>query len=207
MADRPRTQQMAFHGQAPNGFTPGNVLCLYPYVKEVPIYEFFPPIGLEYVATAVKDMVDSIKIVDFRYVRDPMSYCTPSVDTVLVSVNWNYTYDQVCSAIRAIPPHARIIVGGRQASDNVEDLFRRCPNISVIVRGEGEATMRDLFGGRPLEEVEGISYVAGGKVIHNAPRPLRPLEEMKRPDRGLRTTRHRATVRWIDLGISFDAVM
>ena len=119
------------------GIKPSNVLCLYPYVKEVPIYEFFPPIGLEYVATAVSDMVKSISIVDARYVKDPMSCFTPSVDTALVSVNWNYTYDEVCSVIRQIPSHIRVIVGGRQATDFVEDLFQRCPNISVIVRGEG----------------------------------------------------------------------
>ncbi|MCX6910879.1 MAG: hypothetical protein NTY01_22945, partial [Verrucomicrobia bacterium] len=138
----------------------------------MPIYEFFPPIGLEYVATAVSDMVESIKLVDFRYVKDPMSCFAASVDTALVSVNWNYSYDEVCSVIRQIPPHIRVIVGGRQATDCVEDLFHRCPNISVIVRGEGEATLRDLFSGRPVEEVKGISYVDDGKVVHNESRPL-----------------------------------
>ena len=189
------------------GTKPSHVLGLYPYVKEVPIYEFFPPIGLEYVATAVRDMVESIRIVDARYVKDPMSCFTASVDTALVSVNWNYCYDEVCSVIRQIPPHVRIIVGGRQATDYVEDLFQRCPNISVIVRGEGEATLRDLFSGRPLEEVKGISYVADGTVVHNESRPLMSVNEAKRPDRALRTTTYRATIRGIDLGVSFDAVM
>ncbi len=189
------------------GIKPGNVLCLYPYVKEVPVYEFFPPIGLEYVATAVSDMVKSIKIVDFRYVKDPMRYFTPSIDTALVSVNWNYTFDQVCAAIREIPQQVRVIVGGRQATDCVDDLFSRCPNISVIVRGEGEATLRDLFSGRPLEEVKGISYVDDGKIVHNESRPLPPLKEVKRPDRKLRTTTYRATIKGIDLGLSIDAIM
>lgn len=190
-----------------NGIKPSNVLCLYPYVKEVPIYEFFPPIGLEYVATAVSDMVESIRIVDFRYVKDPMSCFAASVDTALVSVNWNYSYDEVCSVIRQIPSHVRIIVGGRQATDYVEDLFHRCPNISVIVRGEGEATTRDLFSGRPVEEVKGISYVDDGKVVHNESRSLPSVHDVKRPDRKLRTTTYRATIRGIDLGLSFDAVM
>ncbi len=186
---------------------PHNVLCLYPYVKEVPVYEFFPPIGLEYVATAVSDMVESIRIVDFRYVKDPMSYFTPSVDTALVSVNWNYTYDEVCAVIRQIPPQVRVIVGGRQATDFVEDLFNRCPNISIIVRGEGELTLRDLFSGRPMEEVKGISYLDNGKVIHNESRQLFSLQEVKRPNRSLRTTNYRATIKGIDLGFGFDAIM
>lgn len=189
------------------GLKPDHVLCLYPYVKEVPIYEFFPPIGLEYVATAVSDMVKSIRIVDARYVPDPMSRFTASIDTALVSVNWNYTYDEVCAMIRRIPAHVRVVVGGRQATDCVEDLFDRCPNISVIVRGEGETTLRDLFTGRPLEEVKGISYVHDGKVVHNEQRLLPSLEEVKRPDRKLRTTEYRATIKGIDLGLGFDAVM
>ncbi len=192
---------------AHEGIKPNNVLCLYPYVKEVPVYEFFPPIGLEYVATAVSDMVGSIKIVDFRYVKDPMNYFIPSIDTALVSVNWNYTYDEVCAVIRQIPPQVRVIVGGRQATDFVEDLFNRCPNISVIVRGEGELTLRDLFSGRQLEEVKGISYRDNEKVIHNESRPLFSLQEVKRPDRSLRTTNYRATIKGIDLGFGFDAIM
>ncbi len=189
------------------GIKPRNVVALYPYIKEVPIYEFFPPIGLEYVAAAVSDMVQSIRIVDSRYVKDPIGHFTPSIDTALVSVNWNYTYDEVCEMIRRIPSHVRVIVGGRQATDCVEDLFQRCPNISIIVRGEGEATARDLFGGRPLHEVEGISYVDDGKVVHNGPRPLPRLNTLKSPDRKLRTTAYRATIRGIDLGLGFDAIM
>ena len=206
--NQPRCDARGFFPDATlRGPKPSHVLCLYPYVKEVPIYEFFPPIGLEYVATAVSDMVESIRIVDARYVKDPMSYFGPSVDTALVSVNWNYSYDEVCSVIRQIPSHVRVIVGGRQATDYVEDLFLRCPNISIIVRGEGEATMRDLFSGRPLEEVKGISYVDDGKVVHNEARPLLSVNDAISPDRALRTTTYRATIRGIDLGVSFDAVM
>ncbi len=152
-------------------------------------------------------MVESIKIVDFRYVKDPMSCFGASVDTALVSVNWNYSYDEVCEVIRQIPSHVRIIVGGRQATDCVEELFQRCPNISVIVRGEGEATIRDLFSGNPVEEVKGISYVAGGKVVHNESRSLPSVHDVRRPDRRLRSTAYRASIRGIDLGLRFDAVM
>jgi len=44
-----------------------NAVCIYPYFQEVPIYEFFPPLGLEYVAAAMEDQVDDICIVDLRY--------------------------------------------------------------------------------------------------------------------------------------------
>lgn len=202
-----RDAQGCFPAATLNGPKPSHVLGLYPYVKEVPIYEFFPPIGLEYVATAVSDMVESIRIVDSRYVKDPMSHFGPSIDTALVSVNWNYSYDEVCEVIRQIPSHVRVIVGGRQATDYVDDLFQRCPNISVIVRGEGEATLKDLFSGRPLEEVKGISYVANGKVVHNESRPLQSVNDVQRPDRALRTTTYRASIRGIDLGVSFDVIM
>ena len=44
-----------------------NVLCVYPYKKELKTVGFFPPIGLEYVASAIEDIVDHIEIIDLRH--------------------------------------------------------------------------------------------------------------------------------------------
>lgn len=50
-----------------------NVLCVYPYKKELKTIGFFPPLGLEYIANAIENMVDSLKIIDLRYEREPFS--------------------------------------------------------------------------------------------------------------------------------------
>jgi len=33
---------------------------------------FFPPIGLEYIATAIEDMVETVKVIDFRHEKKPL---------------------------------------------------------------------------------------------------------------------------------------
>ena len=51
-----------------------SAICIYPYKRELKSYGFFPPIGLEYVASAIEDIVESVKIIDVRYEKEPLSY-------------------------------------------------------------------------------------------------------------------------------------
>ena len=62
-------------------------VCVYPYYQEVPIYEFFPPLGLEYVAAAVEDLVEDICVVDLRYEKAFNEVLESGADLYCVSVN------------------------------------------------------------------------------------------------------------------------
>ncbi|MEE9474911.1 MAG: radical SAM protein, partial [Candidatus Hydrothermarchaeaceae archaeon] len=42
----------------------------------------------------------------------------------------------------------------------------------IVVRGEGEATFRELIEGRALEDIEGMSWMDGTKIVHNPDRGL-----------------------------------
>lgn len=46
-----------------------NAIFVYPDYQEVPIYGFYPPLGLEYVAAPVDDGIGDICTVDLRYER------------------------------------------------------------------------------------------------------------------------------------------
>ena len=41
-----------------------NAICIYPYKQELKTVGFLPPKGLEYVARAIEDLVESVKIKD-----------------------------------------------------------------------------------------------------------------------------------------------
>jgi len=112
-----------------------NVVGIYPYYYEVPVYEFFPPLGLEYVVAAVEDLVEDACVVDLRYEKEFETVVAAGADLFCVSVNWPYEYDSVCEVIRSLPADATTVVGGKFATENVEDLFERCPNVDVIVGG------------------------------------------------------------------------
>ncbi len=62
--------------------------------------------------------------------------------------------------------------------------------IDYIVRGEGEATFRELvkakLEGRELRDVLGLSYHEGDRMVHNEARPLLKVEEIEMPNRDVR---------------------
>ncbi len=184
------------------------VVCIYPYRQEVPVYEFFPPLGLEYVAAAIQDAVGELRIIDLRYEKHVGEALAGGADLFCVSVNWHYEFDAVCEVIRALPPEVTTVVGGKYATDNVEELFARCPNIDVIVRGDGEEIMRDFVAaaGAP-EDITGLSFRRDGEVVHNANRDLGPVSNALFPDRRLRRYTYKVSYQKVGLGYTFDSVL
>jgi len=171
-----------------------HALCLNPYARESSAaMGFFPPTGLEYVATAMEGQVGKVTLVDLRQARDlqeiehlNLFIHQQGVDLLCVSVNWSYCYEEVCCLLNQLPQKIPLIVGGQQATDQVEELLQRCPNIDILVRGEGEETIREIAQDRPLAEIQGISYRQGSRIVHNPNRPLPPVDILRYPDRQLR---------------------
>jgi anaerobic magnesium-protoporphyrin IX monomethyl ester cyclase len=170
-----------------------HVLCLYPYeADQRPGIGIWPPTGLEYIATAIKGRVGNISLIDLRYesrLRKPArmaSFIRSGVDMIFVSVYWKARYAAICEYIRSLPPGVPIVAGGREASDNVEDLLDECPNLCAVVRGEGEHTVQEIVADRPWDQIAGLSYRKDGGIVHNPNRPLQPIHEIEPPDRSLR---------------------
>lgn len=152
----------------------------------------FPPTGLEYVATSAKGHVGKVTLVDLRYDKilcdtgKLMDFIRKDIDIICVSVSWNRHVEEVYGLLNSMPDGIPLVVGGYKATEDVDDIFGRCPKVDIIVRGEGEETIREIAKGEPLEKILGISYRAGGKVIHNKNRPLPDINNITPPDRGLR---------------------
>lgn len=184
-----------------------SAVCIYPYYNEVPIYEFFPPIGLEYVAAAIEDLVEDVCIIDLRYEEDFEKVVHAGADLFCVSVNWHYELDSVCEVIRSLPAEATKVVGGKFATENVEELFARCPNIDIIVRGDGEETMREFLTSGSPENIAGLSYRDKDRPVHNANRPLAAVSNTLRPNRKRRRYQYRISYKKIGLGYTFDSIV
>ncbi|MHC4779124.1 MAG: B12-binding domain-containing radical SAM protein, partial [Planctomycetota bacterium] len=186
-------------------------LFIYPYYRELPVYGFFPPLGLEYVREAVDDLLEWSALVDFRWEEDLETsfreIVADGVDLICVSVNWHFEFDSVCEIIRALPHEVTTIVGGTHATQNVEELFRDCPNIDVIVRGDGEETLREFVEKGSPDGVAGLSYRGAEEVIHNDNRVIQSVSEVQYPDRTKRRYNYRATYQKVDLGYSFDTMV
>jgi len=182
-----------------------NVLCVYPYKKELKSIGFFPPLGLEYIANAIENMVDSIKIIDLRYERESFSsFIEDKTDLVLVSHNWGLEEEFVKATINSIPENITVIVGGRHATIYVDELFENILRIDGIVRGDGEEIVREIVQKGISSDIDGLSFKLNGKIVHNKNRELQPIQSDLYPNRGLRRYKYKIKVDEFNTAIKID---
>jgi radical SAM superfamily enzyme YgiQ (UPF0313 family) len=107
-----------------------------------------------------------------------------------------------------MPADIPLVVGGYKATEKVDELFRACPGINIIVRGEGEETIKEILSGVPLKDILGISYRINGKIMHNPNRPFPDVNRILAPDRSLRRNEYALTVNGIKVAnLTFDSVL
>jgi radical SAM superfamily enzyme YgiQ (UPF0313 family) len=192
-----------------------HALALYPYFKDTTAtMGVFPPTGLEYIATNLKDLVGTVTLLDLRYeeqyqnVTKLSDFIINKIDLLCISITWNSEFNPICKLINKLPEDVTTVVGGYKATEEVEYLFEECPNINLIVRGEGEETIREVAAGRPFEDILGLSYRMNGTIVHNKARPLPDISAFEYPDRSLR----RQDYHWIQnevqmTKLTFDTVL
>ncbi|MHC4073928.1 MAG: hypothetical protein ACYTGS_18165, partial [Planctomycetota bacterium] len=91
----------------------------------------------------------------------------PTRNLLCISVQWGAQFKRICEYISQLPPEVCTIVGGYKATQEVKEMFERCPNIDMIVRGEGEEIIKQIVTGVPYKDILGLSYRKDGKVVHN----------------------------------------
>lgn len=185
-----------------------NALCIYPYRQELKSVGFLPPIGLEYVASAIEDLVDTLKIVDLRYEKQPLSaFFDNKTDLVLVSHNWDAEEKFVKSIISDIPANKTVIVGGRYATEHADELFDYIPRIDAIVRGDGEEAAREIVQKGISSDIDGLSFRLNGKIVHNPNRQLEPVRSNFYPNRKLRRYKYLVALDEFTSDIQMDLML
>ena len=185
----------------------------YPWVSNT-IMGVFPPTGLEYIVASMKDLVGKVTLLDLRYEKvyqDPKAlskFIRNEIDLLCVSIRWESRFEEVCDFVSQLPPEVCTVVGGYKATGEVEYLFDRCPNIDIVVRGEGEEIIRQIVTGIPYKDIRGLSYRENGGIVHNEIHPLPDITKIPFPDRSLR--RHDYRIVEYGLQISsrtFDTIL
>ncbi len=81
---------------------------------------------------------------------------------------------EIAQQLKRYHPRLTIILGGAHATLLPEETLSSCPEVDIIVRGEGERTIVELLQAlenkQPLENVSGISYRRNGAVVNNGAR-------------------------------------
>ena len=170
-----------------------HVLALNPYFGDsTALMGLFPPTGLEYIVASMKDLVGKVTLLDLRHEKiyqDPKTlskFIRDEIDLLCISIRWRSRFEDVCEFVSQLPPEVCTIVGGYQATQEVEYLFKRCSNIDMIVRGEGEDIIKQVLTGVPYKDIRGLSYRENGGIVHNEIHPLPDITKIPFPDRSLR---------------------
>jgi len=192
-----------------------HVLALNPYFGDsTPAMGFFPPTGLEYIAASMKGLVGKVTLLDLRYEKayqDPKAlsqFIRNEIDLLCVSIRWLSRFEKVCDLVSQLPPEVCTVVGGYKATEEVEYLFDRCPNIDMIVRGEGEDIIKQIVTGTPHKDILGLSYRENGGVVHNENHPLPDITHIPFPDRSLRRHDYYLVQNGVRLSnLTFDTIL
>ena len=161
------------------------------------------PIGLEYIAAYLKDAVDEVHIVDMeldnRKFQEIINFYKP--DLIGITLSATEHNQGLHLAKIAKQNNIRTVVGGYH-STSVPDIMLSHPQIDMVIRGEGEVTMKELVETGTSENVLGISYKKNGKIIHNAQRPqIENLDTLPFPARYLRQYPYKSQDRVTDCDV------
>src|SRR5438128_10095721 len=119
----------------------------------------------------------------------------PDVVGLSVMTFQRRTAFKIIDLVRSLRPDARIVVGGYDPSLAPEAYADPSSGVDFIVRGEGEATFRELLraleAGGALDAVAGLSWRDRNGFHANPDRPIHRLEdgELKLPRRDARVLR------------------
>jgi radical SAM superfamily enzyme YgiQ (UPF0313 family) len=187
----------------------------YPHYSSTSAMKLFPPTGLEYVATSAKSVAEKVTLLDLRYdeqlskIDNLNNFITQEgIDIVCVGIGWDRQLDEIYQLINQLSKDIPIIVGGYTASERVEEIFERCPNVGIVIRGEGEETIKEILQNKAKEDILGISYRKEDNIIHNQHRSLSCLDNFPYPDRSLRNNTYCLSINDIAMANwTFDTVL
>ena len=156
-----------------------------------------PNLGLASLAAHVDDLC-TVHVADIHGLKDHREYVKKLVqDYDLIGLTaMSFQYQEALALARiAKEAGAETVFGGYHPTLAAEEIGKspEANLIDYIVRGEGEATFRELIqaklDGKGLQDVQGLSYHrgdSGREMVHNPPRPLLKVDEIRRPNRDCR---------------------
>ena len=153
-------------------------------------------------------------LLDLRYEKtyqDPKAlsiFIRNEIDLLCISIRWESEFENICDFVSQLPSEIYTVVGGYKATEEVEYLFDHCPNIDMIVRGEGEDIIKQIVTGVPYKDIRGLSYRENGGIVHNEIHPLPDITKIPFPDRSLRNHDYRMVKFGVQItSHTFDTVL
>lgn len=165
----------------------------------------FPPLGIEYLAMAIKDTYN-VFIFDALFEYQEQKFDVPKrsnvyhvgatdeqiVDYVkkiepdVVGISASFMTIEPCvksisKAIKKYNEKIQIVVGGPYVNSVPEIVHN--PNIDYLVMGEGEETFKEMLDSNlsNISNIKGVIYKENGKIINTGTRKLGDIEKFAFP--------------------------
>ena len=146
-----------------------------------------PPLGLLSLAAVLLQDNHAVEVLDLDAAPEPdpmalldeaLSRFGPSVAGVSAMTDSFSAAREVCRRVKALNPSALAVMGGIHATVHDRDILSTCPDVDIVVRGEGEYILRDILrarsAGLPLSGIEGLTYRNGRVAVRNRRRAVEP---------------------------------
>jgi len=161
------------------------------------------PLGLEYIASYIEDVVEEVHIVDMeldsREFQDCLNFYRPDIVGISLSAT---EHNETLRLAKTAKQNGAVTVVGGYHPTSVPDLMLSYPQIDIVIRGEGEQSMRELVERGKAENVLGASYKKNGKIIHNDYRTrIENLDSIPFPARHLRQYPYKSSDRTTDCDV------
>jgi anaerobic magnesium-protoporphyrin IX monomethyl ester cyclase len=183
-----------------------NILLIYPLLsrKRALVDEnkqFWPPLGLAYLASVLEKGGHTVEILDRdvvlrkndldfdkvdAFTLDRIRGLKPGIVGISVTTPNMPDVAHLSRLIKKKFNNTMVVLGGPHVTGEPAITLKEVPEADVIVRGEGELTILELARGDAPEKVKGITYRKGPEIISNAARDLiANIDELPLPARHL----------------------
>jgi anaerobic magnesium-protoporphyrin IX monomethyl ester cyclase len=164
-----------------------------PYPPDAHQHPPFMPLGLGYLAAILEENGYDVNIIDCQALRltveDAKTELQKRKPDLVGLTSTTLTYKSALSIIRAakeVLPDCLTVIGGSHVTFWDEEALNECPQLDIIVRGEGEITFLELVKkiekNEDFTDVIGTTCRKGEEIVVNPDRPhIEDLDSLPYP--------------------------
>lgn len=164
-----------------------------PLLEDSPHHPLFPPLGLTYLAGILEQDEHEIRIIDcpidnlnHQKLSDELNSFQPNIIGITSMTPTIKSAIQAAQNAKEVCPDSTVIFGGPHATFMDQQILKDEKAVDVVVRGEGELTLKELVGNelisKNLLKIKGITFRKDEKIIRTPKRPyIQNLDELPLP--------------------------
>lgn len=160
-----------------NTLSKKDILLISPSYNDTIVNNAHLPVGLSYVAQSIENNGYTYDICDLNVqpIDTAWKFLKNTTYKYIGIGMMSYYADKTYALVLEIKnkyPHLIVILGGPHVIAVKEKIFKECPEVDLLVRGEGEETIIDIFQKKDLNDIPGIYFRKNDEIIETEDRGI-----------------------------------